>query len=85
MLKKYLLAPGPTPVPPEVVLAMAAPVVLHRTPEFGELLRRVSDASAKLFGLSALEMALRQFGHEVPLGRGPGAAQEVLLEMYRNN
>lgn len=52
MLKKYLLAPGPTPVPPEVALAMAAPVVLHRTPAFSELFRRVSDRSAELFGTS---------------------------------
>lgn len=50
MLKKYLLAPGPTPVPPEVALAMAAPVVLHRTPGFSELFRRVADRSAELFG-----------------------------------
>jgi len=32
--KKYLLAPGPTPVPEEVLLAMAAPTIHHRTPEF---------------------------------------------------
>lgn len=50
MLKKYLLAPGPTPVPPEVALAMASPVVLHRTPAFSELFRRVADRSAALFG-----------------------------------
>ncbi|MFN2378414.1 MAG: alanine--glyoxylate aminotransferase family protein [Candidatus Binatia bacterium] len=50
MLKKYLLAPGPTPVPPEVLLAMAAPVVLHRTPGFSEMFRRVADAAAVLFG-----------------------------------
>ena len=35
-------------------------------------------------GLSALEMALRHFGHDAALGRGPGAAGEVLLEMYSN-
>lgn len=52
MLKKYLLAPGPTPVPPEVALAMAAPVVLHRTPGFSELFRRVADCSGELFGTS---------------------------------
>lgn len=34
MLKRYLLAPGPTPVPPEVLLAMAMPVIHHRTPDF---------------------------------------------------
>jgi aspartate aminotransferase-like enzyme len=44
-----------------------------------------ADSFDVVVGLSALEMALRHFGHDVPLGRGPGAAQEVLLEMYRNN
>lgn len=34
MLKRYLLAPGPTPVPPEVLLAMAMPVIHHRAPDF---------------------------------------------------
>ncbi|MFN2426006.1 MAG: alanine--glyoxylate aminotransferase family protein [Candidatus Binatia bacterium] len=62
MLKKYLLAPGPTPVPPEVLLAMAAPVVLHRTPQFSELFRRVSDASARLFGTSQPVLTLSASG-----------------------
>jgi len=62
MLKKYLLAPGPTPVPPEVLLAMAAPVVLHRTPGFSELFRRVSDASARLFGTSQPVLTLSSSG-----------------------
>ena len=30
--------------------------------------------------IAALEMALRKFGSEIPLGRGVAAAQEVLLE-----
>lgn len=34
MLKRYLLAPGPTPVPPEVLLAMAMPIIHHRAPDF---------------------------------------------------
>ncbi|MBI5204220.1 MAG: alanine--glyoxylate aminotransferase family protein [Nitrospirae bacterium] len=34
MLKKYLLAPGPTPVPPEALLAMAMPIIHHRSPDF---------------------------------------------------
>jgi serine---pyruvate transaminase len=34
MLKRYLLAPGPTPVPPDVLLAMAAPIIHHRSPDF---------------------------------------------------
>lgn len=34
MLKRYLLAPGPTPVPSEVLLAMAMPIIHHRSPDF---------------------------------------------------
>jgi aspartate aminotransferase-like enzyme len=32
--KRYLFAPGPTPVPPEVLAATAEPVVHHRGPDF---------------------------------------------------
>ena len=34
MLKRYLLAPGPTPVPPEVLQSMALPILHHRAPDF---------------------------------------------------
>jgi aspartate aminotransferase-like enzyme len=34
MQKRYLLAPGPTPVPPEALLAMAMPIIHHRAPDF---------------------------------------------------
>jgi len=34
MFKRYLLAPGPTPVPPEVLLSMAMPIIHHRSPDF---------------------------------------------------
>jgi aspartate aminotransferase-like enzyme len=34
MQKKYLLAPGPTPVPAEALLAMAMPIMHHRAPDF---------------------------------------------------
>jgi aspartate aminotransferase-like enzyme len=34
MLKRYLLAPGPTPVPAEALLAMAMPIMHHRSPDF---------------------------------------------------
>lgn len=33
-MKRYLLTPGPTPVPPEVLAAIGAPVVHHRSPDF---------------------------------------------------
>ncbi len=32
--KRYLMTPGPTPVPPEVLAAMALPIVHHRSPDF---------------------------------------------------
>ena len=34
MLKKYLLAPGPTPVPPEILTAMSMPIIHHRSTDF---------------------------------------------------
>jgi len=33
-MKRYLLAPGPTPVPPEVLLSMAMPIIHHRSADF---------------------------------------------------
>lgn len=41
MQKRFLLTPGPTPVPPEVLLAAAEPVIHHRAPRFTEILRNV--------------------------------------------
>jgi len=39
--KRYLMAPGPTPVPPEVLAAGAEPVLHHRGPDFRALMLRV--------------------------------------------
>ncbi|HEX4969010.1 MAG TPA: alanine--glyoxylate aminotransferase family protein [Nitrospiraceae bacterium] len=49
MLKRYLLAPGPTPVPPEVLLAMARPMTHHRAPEFDKLFAEVRDGLKWLY------------------------------------
>ncbi len=32
--KRYLFTPGPTPVPPQVLAALAQPIVHHRSPDF---------------------------------------------------
>src|SRR3954453_10837367 len=32
--KQYLLTPGPTPVPPQVLAALGEPIVHHRSPDF---------------------------------------------------
>jgi len=39
-MKRYLFTPGPTPVPPEVLAAMGAPVVHHRSPDFRPVYER---------------------------------------------
>jgi len=41
MQKRFLLTPGPTPVPPEVLLASAEPIIHHRAPRFTEILKEV--------------------------------------------
>ena len=38
--KRYLMAPGPTPVPPEVLAAGAEPVLHHRGPDFRAVMLR---------------------------------------------
>src|SRR5215470_13267100 len=39
--KRYLFTPGPTPVPWEVLAAVGAPVVHHRSPDFLPVYERV--------------------------------------------
>ena len=40
MEKRYLMTPGPTPVPPEVLAALAEPVIHHRGGDFREIYGR---------------------------------------------
>ena len=49
MQKRYLFAPGPTQVPPEVLLAMASPIIHHRAPDFIELFEEVRTDLKWLF------------------------------------
>ncbi len=49
MKKTYLLAPGPTPVPETVNLAMAAPMVHHRTPQFSKIFAEAAEDAKYLF------------------------------------
>lgn len=48
-MKKYLLSPGPTPVPPEVSLRMAEPMIHHRTTEFSAVFSEVREGLRWLF------------------------------------
>ena len=68
--KRYLMTPGPTPAPPEVLAAIAQPVVHHRGPDYKKLyaeclgrLREVfrTESEVMLFGVSgtgAMESAV---------------------------
>ena len=49
MKKYYLMAPGPTPVPERVLLAMAQPMIHHRTPEYEALSTEVRAGLKRLF------------------------------------
>ena len=49
MFRRRLFTPGPTPVPEQVMLAMAQPMIHHRHPEFIELFARVNENLKYLF------------------------------------
>jgi aspartate aminotransferase-like enzyme len=47
--KRYLVTPGPTPVPPEVLAATAQPMIHHRGPDFRATLARVIERLRLVF------------------------------------
>jgi len=49
MEKKYLFSPGPTMLPPEVVLKMAEPIMHHREPEFEKVFAEIREGLKSLF------------------------------------
>src|SRR4051812_12236563 len=48
-VKQYLMTAGPTPVPPAVSQAMAAPMLYHRAPAFVEVYERVISKLPAVF------------------------------------
>ena len=71
-MKKYqLMAPGPTPVPSEVLLAMAQPILHHRTPEYEALFVEVR---------AGLKRLVRTTQDVIPLAcSGTGAMEAALV------
>jgi aspartate aminotransferase-like enzyme len=47
--KHYLLTPGPTPIPPEVAAAMAAPMIHHRGGDFRALFARCLERLREVY------------------------------------
>ncbi|MDQ6991293.1 MAG: alanine--glyoxylate aminotransferase family protein [Mariprofundaceae bacterium] len=48
MMKQYLLSPGPTVIPEQVLLRMAAPIIHHRTPQFSKIFAETRTMLQKL-------------------------------------
>jgi aspartate aminotransferase-like enzyme len=55
---EIILAPGPTPIPPEVMLAQGSPLVYHRGPGFGKLMREVTDNLKTLYRTDSADVLL---------------------------
>jgi aspartate aminotransferase-like enzyme len=55
---EIILAPGPTPIPPEVLLAQGSPLVYHRGPGFGNLMRTVTGRLEQLYRTDKAEILL---------------------------
>jgi serine---pyruvate transaminase len=55
---EIILAPGPTPIPPEVLLAQGSPLVYHRGPGFGRLMREVTGHLRELYRTERADVLL---------------------------
>ncbi|MDX8398062.1 MAG: alanine--glyoxylate aminotransferase family protein [Mariprofundaceae bacterium] len=53
MIKQYLLSPGPTAVPEQVLLRMAAPMIHHRTPQFSAIFAETRVMLQKIYQTSS--------------------------------
>ncbi len=71
---EIILAPGPTPIPPEVLLAQGSPLVYHRGPGFGALMRDVTGRLKELYKTNADVFLLTSSG----TGGLESAVQNVL-------
>ena len=57
-MKKRLFTPGPTPVPEQVMLRMAEPIIHHRNPEFRLVMERVNRNLQYVFHTSGPVLTL---------------------------
>ncbi|MBU4343089.1 MAG: alanine--glyoxylate aminotransferase family protein [Candidatus Omnitrophica bacterium] len=73
-MKNYLLTPGPTPVPPEALDAMARPIIHHRTPQFQAILKEVEEGLQSVFQTKGKVLILTSSG----TGAMEGAVSSLL-------
>lgn len=62
MKKVYLAAPGPTPLPPEVMAALALPIIHHRTKAFSAVVEEVRAGLKEVFQTSQEVLLLAATG-----------------------
>lgn len=74
MIKSYLLAPGPTPVPERVSLAMARPIIHHRTPQFSKIFAEAKAGLRELFQTAQDVLMLA--------ASGTGAMESSITNLY---
>ncbi len=70
-----LLTPGPTPVHPEVLKVMAQPMIHHRSPEFGEILKTLRADLNWLAGTQSGESVIFS-------SSGSGGMEAVVASMF---
>jgi serine---pyruvate transaminase len=73
--KQYLMTAGPTPIPPAVSQAMAAPMLYHRAPAFDELYERVLGKLPSIFRTSNPVLAFA--------ASGSGALESAVSNLVR--
>jgi aspartate aminotransferase-like enzyme len=59
---EIIMAPGPTPVPPQVLLAQGSPLVYHRGPGYGAVLREVVESLKTVMHTSSDVLVLTSSG-----------------------
>jgi aspartate aminotransferase-like enzyme len=74
-IKQYLMTAGPTPVPPAVSQAMAAPMLYHRAPAFDELYERVLARLPRVFATQNPVLAFA--------ASGSGAMESAVANLVR--
>jgi aspartate aminotransferase-like enzyme len=61
-VKTYLFTPGPVPVPDEVLLEMARPIIHHRTAEFEGIFAQVREGLRYIYGTKQEVLILASSG-----------------------
>jgi serine---pyruvate transaminase len=71
--KRYLMTPGPTPAPPEVLAAVSQPVIHHRGPDYRRL---YGDVLGRLREVFRTEQEVLLFG-----GSGSGGMESAVANL----